>query len=144
LARPTQGLHIGVRRVFLWVSLGMSMSLAACGTKSFSLEDAVPDRALTTGSVPGSASPTSDEGTIRDAVSSAIVDDIGHDGLGWANAGSGSRGVIRDVQETNTNGTLCRNFSATRESYEGVFLYQGKACMGSTKMWSMHQFDRVE
>jgi predicted small lipoprotein YifL len=144
LARPTQGFDLWSRRVFLWVSLCMTASLAACGTKGFSFEDAVPDTALTTGSVPGSASPTSDEGTIRDAVSSAIVDDIGDDGIGWANAGSGSRGTIRNVRESRDAGGLCRDFSATRESYEGVFLYQGKACMGPSKMWSMHQFDRVE
>lgn len=142
--RPVQGFCGWGRLVFLWLSLGSAVALSACGTRGFSIEDAVPDNALTTGSVPGGASRSPDEGTIRDAVSSAIVDEIGEQGIGWANVGTGSRGVIRDVRESSDSGTLCRSFAATRENYEGVFLYRGEACLNRAKQWSMHKFDRVE
>lgn len=123
------------------------MSLAACGTRGFSIEDAVPDRSIVTGSVtaqPPSPTSASDELTIRNAVSSALVEEIGDDGLGWSNAGTGSRGAIRDVRETREGGRVCRSFAATRESYEGVHLYTGETCLASGRQWTMHRFSRVE
>ena len=135
----------------MWLGLVAALPLAACGTTGFSLESAVPDRSTVTGSIGGgqSAVPAdpmvaSDEDTIRNAVSSAIVDEIGNDGLGWANAGTGSRGAIRQIFERHDGGRLCRRFTASRESYEGIHLYRGETCLGSAKIWSMTAFDRVE
>ena len=144
MTRPAQGFGGWGRRVFLWLSLLASLPLAACGTKGFSIEDAVPDTSLTTGSIPPRPPGNPDEATIRDAVSSAIVEEIGEGGIGWANAGTGSRGAIRDVRESRDDGILCRGFVATRESYEGVHLYRGDACLGSGGQWSMRRFQRVE
>lgn len=144
MARPVQGFDGWGRTVFLWLSLSAAVTLAGCSSRGISIEDAVPDAALTTGSVPGSDAAYPDAGTIRDAVSSAVVDEIGDAGIGWANAGTGSRGVIRDVRESRDNGVICRSFAATHESYEGVHLYRGEACLGSERRWAMHRFDRVE
>lgn len=144
LARPTQGSRNWRSRLFLLVGLGLAASLAGCGSKGFSLEDAVPDMSVTTGSVPAGITPDSDEWTIRNVVSSALVSEVGEKGIGWANVVSGSSGTIRNIRESRAGGVLCRDFSATRESYEGVFLYEGQACMASANLWSMNRFERVE
>jgi hypothetical protein len=142
----------------LWLSLAAALPLAGCGTRGFSLEDAVPgaatlapDRTLLTHSVSQqqpaiSADPAeiSDRETIRNAVTSAIVDEVGSDGIGWANAGTGSRGAIRQIDERQETSRLCRRFLATRESYQGVHLYRGETCLGAARIWTMTAFDRVE
>jgi hypothetical protein len=116
----------------------------------FSIEDAAPDRSVVTGSISskpfttGDTVGSSDEATIRNAVSSAIVNEIGENGIGWANAGTGSRGAIRDVRETHDDGMLCRRFTASRESFSGVHLYRGETCLGAARLWVMKSFDRVE
>lgn len=129
----------------------LAVPLAGCGARGISIEDAVPDRSIVTGSIPSqpaaqapSATTRSDEATIRNAVSSAIVDEIGDGGIGWANAETGSRGIISRISEDRRGGFLCRNFTATRESFDGVSLYQGETCLGSSKLWVMQAFDRVE
>jgi hypothetical protein len=142
----------------LWLSLAAALPLAGCGTRGFSLEDAVPGaatlapyRTLLTHSVSQqqpaiSADPAeiSDRETIRNAVTSAIVDEVGSDGIGWANAGTGSRGAIRQIDERQETSRLCRRFLATRESYQGVHLYRGETCLGAARIWTMTAFDRVE
>lgn len=135
----------------MWVSIAAGLLLAGCGTRGFSLEDAVPDRALHTGSIARtpqdiSADPAalSDELTIRNAVSSAIVDAGSADGIGWANAATGSRGAISDISERQVESRLCRRFTASRESFEGVHLYRGETCLGPARIWMMTAFDRIE
>lgn len=151
MARRAQVLADRYRQVFIWLSLAAALTLAGCGTKGFSIEDAVPDRALLTGSIASrqpAAMPDpvilSDEETIRNAVSSAIVESEGVDEIGWANANTGSRGAIRKLTERNEGARLCRRFTASRESFDGVHLYNGEACLSSSRNWSMTAFDRVE
>lgn len=145
MARRAQGLDGWGRRVFLWLSLCGALPLAACGTKGFSLDAAAPDRTAVTGSIPPRApSELSDEATVRNAVSSAIVEEVGEDGIGWANVGTGSRGTIRDVSERKETGRLCRSFVTTLESFDGVHLYSGEACLDNGAQWAMHRFRRAE
>ena len=149
MARRAQAFALWGRRVFLWLSLAAALPLAACGTAGFSLESAIPDRSILTGSTRVSVPApdpvaASDEDTIRNAVSSAIVEEIGDDALGWANAGTGSRGTIRQIRERQVDGRLCRGFTASRESFEGVHMYRGKTCLGPARNWVMTAFDRVE
>lgn len=134
----------------------MATMLAGCGMSGFSIEDAVPDRALVTGTIvqqqnmPADPVFASDEETIRNAVSSAIVEQIGETGeagensLGWANAGTGSRGAISQIVEQREGSRICRRFTASRESFDGVHLYRGEACLGSARNWAMTAFNRVE
>ena len=156
MARRAQVLASCNRQVFVWGSLIAALTLAAltlagCGTKGFSIEDAVPDRSPITGSISSRqpvaiADPVilSDEETIRNAVSSAIVEPEAGDEIGWANANTGSRGAIRALVERKDGLRLCRRFTASRESFDGVHLYRGEACLESTRNWSMTAFDRVE
>lgn len=150
MARRAQVLAGWNRRVFLWLSLGAALAAAGCGARGFSIEDAAPDRALVTGAIaPRQAVASdplaaSDEDTIRNAVSSAIVDEAGEDGVGWANAGTGSRGAIRQIVEKRDGPRICRRFTASRESFDGVHLYRGETCLGPSRFWTMTAFDRVE
>ena len=156
LARRAQAFGQWGRRVFLWVSLkalpcaAAGLALAGCGAKGVTLDDIAIDRSIVTGSVspapPIRADPatSSDEATIRNAVSSAIVEEIGVDGIGWANAYTGSRGTIRNVSETREGGVLCRSFTASRESFDGVHMFRGAACLGAARLWVMKAFERFE
>jgi hypothetical protein len=157
LARPAQAFDGWDRRLFLWFSLRAALwlllvvPLGACGTRGFSLEDAVPDTSIVTSSIPPQpgqhaedAATRSDEATIRNAVSSAIVEEVAEGGIGWANAETGSRGAIRDISETRSDGFLCRSFTATRESFSGVALYRGETCLGTARLWVMRAFDKVQ
>ena len=151
MARRAQVFAGWSRRISAWLGIAAAIALAGCGTRGFSLEDAVPDRALVTSSIsrqqpdiPPDPVTASDEETIRNAVSSAVVDEVGEDGIGWANAATGSRGAIRAISERQDKSRLCRRFTASRESFDGVHLYRGETCLGPARIWTMTGFDRVE
>lgn len=155
MSRRAQNIAGCNRQVFVWFSLAMAAMLAGCGMRGFSIEDAVPDRALVTGGIakqsqglPADPVFASDEDTIRNAVSSAIVEQAGENGagngVGWANASTGSRGAISQIIEERDGPRICRRFTASRESFDGVHLYRGETCLGSARIWTMTAFDRVE
>ncbi|MEX4007319.1 RT0821/Lpp0805 family surface protein [Neoaquamicrobium sediminum] len=157
MARPAQPFAGWDRQVFRWLSargalvLLAVVALSGCGARGFSIDDAVPDRSIVTGSIfrdsaaPASdAAATSDEMTIRNAVSSALVEELSAEGIGWANAETGSRGAISAITESRDSGYLCRAFTASRESFDGVRLYRGETCLGSAKLWVMKSFVPVD
>lgn len=129
--------------------MAAALTLTGCGTAGFSIENAV-DRSVSTASVKPDpvvaavdTTGLSDEATIRNAVSSAIVDEVGETGIGWANAETGSRGLIREVRETRRKDGLCRSFTASRESFDGVHLHHGMTCLNGAGLWVMKSFERV-
>jgi len=102
------------------------------------------DETLQTSSV-GTAAVTdetrlSDSATIRNAISAADIDALNGAPLAWANSDTGSRGTISSVSESKAAGVLCRSFTASRESYDGVGLYKGEACLGNQGAWHMQEF----
>lgn len=119
--------------------------LTACAG-GFDLGKADVDNTLTTGSVPVNGRPqpdatqVSDETTIRNAVSSADLGAVGESGLPWANVDTGSRGAITNLVEYDNKGLLCRKFSVSRESFNGVRLYAGDACRAGDGSWRMLAF----
>ena len=58
----------------------------------------------------------------------------------WANPETGSRGAIMQLAENKTGGQLCRHFTATRESFDGVALFKGETCMVGYGAWRMQAF----
>jgi hypothetical protein len=58
----------------------------------------------------------------------------------WANAGTGSRGTITGLTEYKDEGPLCRRFTTSRESFDGVALYRGEVCMVAPGAWRMESF----
>lgn len=125
--------------------LCLVVPLAACmtgGSKTAAL-----DTATQTASVHGpqpDATSVSDSATIRNAVSAADMELLKKgEALAWANSDTGSRGTISSVSESNADGALCRTFTTSRESYDGVGLYQGEACQGDRGDWQLQQFKRM-
>ena len=109
-----------------------------------SVDKAATDLSLVTNSVPEtpSVSPDqiSDEATIRNAVSSANLGVLGPKPLAWANQDTGSSGTVSEIAEDKENGQLCRRFKTSRESFEGIALFAGKACLADSGEWAMSSF----
>lgn len=120
--------------------------LGGCAAGGFSLEKAAVDPSLITGTVPAHAEASvdperrSDEATIRNAVSSVDLETLGGASVQWANAATGSRGAINNLVEHRQNGSLCRKFTASRESFDGVGLYNGEVCMAGPGAWRLLAF----
>ncbi|MCF6109110.1 RT0821/Lpp0805 family surface protein [Mesorhizobium muleiense] len=123
----------------------VALPLAACFAGGFSLEQAEVDRTILTSSTPASALPidqdrASDQATIRNAVSSADIQELGGQAVPWANSDTGSRGSITELTESRDNGQLCRRFTASRESFDGVALFKGEVCLAGAGAWRMQDF----
>ena len=123
--------------------------LPACASGGFSLKQAEVDSSLYTGNIPSSpktgkaAERISDEATIRNAVTSADIESLAGRTVPWVNSDTGSRGVIDSLTEFRSEGLLCRRFNTSRESFDGVALFKGEACMVSAGAWRMQSFDAV-
>ena len=122
--------------------------LPACAG-GFSLKQAEVDRSLYTSAIPGDAgqpadaSRISDEVTIRNAVSSADLESLGAGPLAWANSETGARGSITGLTEYKNGSLLCRRFTTTRESFDGVLLFRGETCMAESGDWRTHSFSPI-
>jgi len=82
----------------------------------------------------------SDGLTVRNAISSADLSTLDAAPLAWANADTGSRGAISSVTEDSQQGQVCRKFTTTRERFDGISLYQGRACMVAPGTWQLTAF----
>lgn len=102
------------------------------------------DKSLSTASVPNQQNTQglSDDATIRNAVTSADLAKISDSPLPWANAATGSAGVVTAIREDRNTGFVCRNFDTTRHSFEGVASYSGQACLSETGEWLMTRFNQ--
>ena len=119
--------------------------LAGCGVGGFSLEKAEVDHTLVTSSVTpdpatGSAGIEADQATIRNAVSSADVEQLAGKEIAWANADTGARGAITRLAEVKQDGRLCRSFAVSRESFDGVAMFEGEACLVGQGVWRLEAF----
>lgn len=116
----------------------MSVAVQACviGGKK-----AAVDTVLTTGSVPPRAAVFPDENLAKDgqailAALSASPEEA--TGLWWENPESGARGLI-----TAYSGEAgCFAFTTTRESFDGIGLYRGKACRDMAGNLRMRMFEQ--
>ena len=140
--RHTKGLPRRSGSLFL-VGLAM-LSLSGCMAGGFDLlSDSKVDRSVATGTVPQTPPSTdtlSDEMTVRNAVTSADVGRIGAQPLAWANASTGSAGVIDTIVENNDAGQVCRQFRTTRHSYDGIAKFMGKTCLVGGGNWQLLSF----
>lgn len=76
-----------------------------------------------------------DEDTIRLAVTTADLRKLEGGALPWASAATGSSGTVTDIRQTEIAGQTCRRFSATRNAYDGVSLYDGEVCLDPRSGW---------
>ncbi len=128
----------------LCAGLGV-LTLSACAAKGVDLAQADVDKSLYTSNVaadPKASEPerVSDEATIRNAVSAADIQGMSGTALAWANTETGSRGAITALDEHQEQGRLCRRFTTSRESYDGVALFKGEACKAQSGDWRMLDF----
>lgn len=125
--------------------LTLSAGVTGCTSGAFDLFDtsAKVDRSLSTSTI---AKPTqesvSDEVTVRNAVSSADLSKVSGAALPWANTATGSAGVVSNIREANVSGIVCRGFTTTRHSYEGIARFNGQACMADSGEWLLTSFQR--
>jgi surface antigen len=123
----------------------LALVLGGCMGGGAPRDTAEPDPTILTGAVAEPAPTTSvdyqsDEATIRNAVSAADLEIMAGAPLPWANADTGSRGAVHALAEVRNGANLCRSFTASRESFDGVAMYRGEACMVAPGQWRMQQF----
>ncbi|MDO6962765.1 RT0821/Lpp0805 family surface protein [Rhizobium alvei] len=86
---------------------------------------------------------TSDENTIRNAVSSADLSKNAGTPIPWANRSTGSAGVINSIREENNGSYVCRLFETTRHSYRGISKFSGRACLVGSGEWQIVEFREI-
>ena len=52
-------------------------------------------------------------------------------------------GSTTTLAEHKDKGALCRRFTTSRESYDGVALYRGEVCMAGPGAWRMESFEAL-
>lgn len=139
---PLAGAARGI--VPLCLAAVLTATLSGCTSTGLDLFGSTkPDRSISTNTIAatGKTSETiSDEVTVQNAVTSADVGKIGKNPIPWANASTGSAGVITTVMEDTTTGTHCRQFRTTRHSYMGIARFMGRTCMESNGNWQLLSF----
>ncbi|OJF98772.1 RT0821/Lpp0805 family surface protein [Pararhizobium antarcticum] len=133
------------RRASLATLCLITLCLSGCMSAGLDLADtASVDTSLSTGSVPQSVNrdSLSDEVTVRNAVSSADVETTGGNPIPWANSNSGSAGVISSIEEDRSNGQVCRRFTTTRHSYQGIAKFDGNTCLLGNGEWYLTRFGK--
>lgn len=120
------------------------LSLSGCMASGLDMfSSSKVDRSVATGTVPQPAPSTdslSDEMTVRNAVTSADIQKMEGQPLPWANASTGSAGVIDTIVENNDAGQVCRQFRTTRHSYVGIAKFYGKTCLVGGGNWQLLSF----
>jgi surface antigen len=134
-----------MRRSSILLIITATLPLSGCFGSSMDLfgSDTV-DSSISTSTVAkkGNGTSHSDELTVQSAVSSADLSKTEGKPLPWANATTGSAGVVTAIQEEKGDGVICRNFSTTRHSYEGIAYFSGKTCTAGSGSWQLMNFDR--
>ena len=127
----------------LLVVLAATLPLCGCFGGGMDMFGADVDRSISTSTVSTKKTDEgrSDELTVQNAVSSADLSRTDSP-LPWANATTGSAGVVTAINEQKADGVVCRNFSTTRHSYEGIAYFSGKTCTAGSGQWQLMSFDR--
>lgn len=133
--------------------LSCLIAVSGCAMGGFDMADAVsdssPDLSIVTGSVNApdktdmDSYTLSDQATIKNVVSALNFAQWSGETVPWANPDTGSQGTITTMNERKLDGVLCREFETSRESFSGVSLYKGEACMQSGGIWRMTSFSEV-
>jgi surface antigen len=116
--------------------------LSGCMGNGLGLADAAGVDGVKTGSIPAMAGNPAlvDAAAVQTAVQMADVSDVSARPIPWANAQSGSAGVISSIEEDAVNGTVCRRFTTTRHSYQGIAKFDGNTCRTRNGDWTLTSF----
>lgn len=125
----------------LALAIGGTLCLTGCMGNGIGLADASGVDLRTTGSIPAPAGPgMADAAAVQTAVQSADVAGASANPIPWANASSGSNGVISRIEEAEVDGRVCRRFTTTRHSYEGIAKFDGNTCRTANGNWTLTSF----
>jgi hypothetical protein len=119
------------------------MPLTGCMSDGLDVFSSTDKKATTSAIQPGYKAPSdtvSDEVTVRNAVTSTDLGQLGGAPIPWANTSTGSAGVITMIREENNGSYVCRIFTTTRHSYTGIANYKGKACLVGSGEWQLITF----
>ena len=111
----------------------------------FGLSKAEVDQSSLTSALPGSAHGSRCRARLRrgDHPQRGVVGRIEQaklQALAWANADTGSRGAITSMVEKQGKRRALPQFTASRESFDGVALYSGRGLPGRSGDWRMRAF----
>ncbi|AYG58339.1 RT0821/Lpp0805 family surface protein [Rhizobium jaguaris] len=136
-----------VKGAMMAIAIFSLFTLGGCvGGGMDTLSSAKVDRSVSTGTVPTApvtADSVSDETTVRNAVTSADLNKLNGQPVPWANASTGSAGVIDTIVENNASGQVCRQFRTTRHSYDGIANFFGKTCLLTDGEWQLLSFQQA-
>ena len=123
--------------------IAVAATLSSC-TSSLDLFGGDKVDRMSTGTIPAKRNPTtlSDEVTVQNAVSSADLSKVSTSPLPWANTTTGSAGVVSSIREGHNQGHICRDFTTTRHSFEGIAQFNGQTCLTNSGDWMLTAFDR--
>jgi len=126
-------------------ALCAALLASGCGG-GFSLDRFGADRSLTTGSV-GAASAradsrVSDEAAITATITAWMPGMTPPDTVPWVNSNTGSTGAISRIADVMDRGRQCRDFKVSRESFDGVGFYRGRACSAGTGAWKVETLEQ--
>jgi surface antigen len=138
----TNGLR--AKSIILAIVGSSLLSLTGCvaGGMDF-LSSPKVDHSVTTGTIAHAQAPAdavSDEATVRNAVTSADLTKLKGQPVPWANASTGSAGVIDTIVENDASGQVCRQFRTSRHAYDGIANFYGKACLADGGEWQVLSF----
>jgi len=138
----TKGLPVTIARLVSIATL--TLALSGCVGGMDLMGGPKVDKSLSTATISNAkpAETASDETTVRNAVSSADLGKLGAEPLPWANASTGSAGVVSVIRENNTTGHVCRQFDTTRHSYDGIAYFTGQACLAGNGEWQLVNFEK--
>lgn len=129
----------------LAVALAVVLVVSGCGG-GFSLDRMGTDDLLTTNSIGTPAerpdSRVSDEAAINATISAWMPGALPPDTIPWVNSNTGSSGAIQKLSDTAESGRRCRSFKVSRESFDGVGRYRGRACSTNGGPWQVESLEQ--
>lgn len=136
----------------VWL-LALTAGLGGCVVAGPSVEDTLLDPTVTGSVAPqpapdpaaGDVDVVSDRRIVRNAVSAADIDAAADKGAGryaWSNPETGSSGVITTLSQERQGDNICRSFETSRQRFDGIALYQGRACAVGAGEWALIEFTK--
>jgi len=148
-----------IRRMAVAILVPTTIAMTGCAVNTSSIESALPSTAASLaepaptisadpfapreGETGGETDRILDEDTLRLAVTTADLDASGANVVPWANAATGSSGRISAITQYQKDGQICRAFDATRQAYDGTFLYNGEVCLDRRSGWWTRKLEKA-
>lgn len=135
----------GLPRALLALALPACLALSGCMSSGSSAISALSiDKTTTSAIAPLSADAEimSDETVIRDLVGALTRAEM-QEPQPWSNPLTGSAGVVSSFTELADGEKICRLFQTTRHGFDGVALFNGRACRRPDGGWDLVSFERA-